>query len=293
MKAYDSKAYRVFTFANYLILLAIGLLCILPMFHLLAVSFSSKGPANANLVGLWPIGFTTEAYEEAFTNTKYLRSFLVTFERIGLGVTLNMILTFLLAYPLSKESRDFPLRSVYVWFIVFTMLFGGGLIPSYMLMKQLHLMDTIWALVLPGAVPVFNVIMLLNFFRQLPKELEESAFMDGANHLVSLIRIYVPLSMPAIATLTLFSVVGHWNSWFDGLIYMKSPAHYPLQTYLQILLEQTKNAITLDGAKQISEVAKRSLYSAQIFIAMLPIVLVYPFLQKYFVKGIVLGSVKG
>ncbi|WP_407944605.1 carbohydrate ABC transporter permease [Paenibacillus swuensis] len=293
MKAYDSNAYRLFTFANYLILLAIGLLCVLPMFHLLAVSFSSKGPANANLVGLWPIGFTTEAYAEAFTNTKYLKSFLVTFERIALGVTINMILTFLLAYPLSKESRDFPLRSVYVWFIVFTMLFGGGLIPSYMLMKQLHLMDTIWALVLPGAVPVFNVIMLLNFFRQLPKELEESAFMDGASHMVSLIRIYVPLSMPAIATLTLFSVVGHWNSWFDGLIYMKSPDHYPLQTYLQILLEQTKNAITLDGAKQISEVAKRSLYSAQIFMAMLPILLVYPFLQKYFVKGIVLGSVKG
>ncbi|WP_020618721.1 carbohydrate ABC transporter permease [Paenibacillus daejeonensis] len=292
MKTYDSNAYRLFYGVNLLFVIGVAVLCVLPLIHLMAVSLSEKGAANANLVGLWPVGFNLSAYKEALANEKFYDAFLVTLRRLLLGTTVNMILTFLMAYPLSKEERAFPYRNVYVWVIVFTMLFSGGLIPGYMLVSQLNLIDSIWALVLPSAVQTFHVILLLNFFRQLPKQLEEACYIDGGGHFVTLFRIYLPLSMPAVATLILFSMVMHWNDWFSGLIYMNKVDLYPLQTYLQVLLDQTKKAVTIDDARNAAEASRRSLYSAQIFMAMLPILLVYPFLQKHFTKGIVMGSIK-
>ncbi|MDI4647027.1 carbohydrate ABC transporter permease [Cohnella hashimotonis] len=292
MDRYHSNTYRLFYLLNIMFVIGIAAVCVLPLVHLMAVSLSEKGAANANLVGLWPVGFNVSAYREALANEKFYDAFIVTIKRLLLGTSVNMLLTFLMAYPLSKEERAFPYRNVYVWLIVFTMLFSGGLIPGYMLVSQLHLIDSIWALVLPAAVQTFHIILLLNFFRQLPKEMEEACYIDGGGHFTALFKIYLPLSMPAVATLILFSMVMHWNEWFSGLIYMNKVDLYPLQTYLQALLDQTKKAITIDDARHAAEASRRSLYSAQIFMAMAPILVVYPLLQKHFTKGIVMGSVK-
>ncbi|QHT62250.1 carbohydrate ABC transporter permease [Paenibacillus lycopersici] len=288
---------KIFESANYVFLVACALLCIFPIIHVLAVSFSSSTSAAAGEVTLWPVDMNLSSYKYALNSPQFLDSFLVTLKRVAIGLSVNMLLTVCAAYPLSKERSDLYGRSVYAWYLFITMIFSGGLIPWYMTIKQLGLMDSVWALVLPGAVPIFNVLILLNFFRQLPKEIGESAFMDGAGHWTILGRIYLPLSKPALATLVLFTCVGHWNSWFDGLILMSSPHHYPLQSYLQTIIVNRDMSLfttaTPEELKMLSQVSDRTLKSAQIFIAAAPILAIYPFLQKYFMKGIVMGSVKG
>jgi putative aldouronate transport system permease protein len=216
----------------------------------------------------------------------------VTLKRVVLGLGVNMLLTIITAYPLSKETSAFKWRTLYVWIFVFTILFGGGLIPWYMTIKATGLLNSIWALVIPGAVPVFNIILLLNFFRGLPKELEEAALIDGAGHWTIMWRLFVPLSLPALATISLFTVVGHWNAWFDGMILMKSTADYPLQTYLRSVII-AQDFTNFSSLSELNEISDRTAKAAQIFLGSLPILLVYPFLQKFFIKGIVLGSVKG
>ncbi|MFB9276379.1 carbohydrate ABC transporter permease [Cohnella cellulosilytica] len=288
---------RLFDIFNYLLLFLATALCIFPILHVLAVSFSSSTAAASGEVTLWPVEFNFTSYKYALAKPQFLDSFLVTLRRVGLGLAVNMLLTILAAYPLSKENSELSGRSAYAWYFFVTIIFSGGLIPWYMTVKQLGMIDTLWALVLPGAVPVFNVIILLNFFRQLPKEIGESAVMDGAGHWTILLRIYVPLSTPALATLILFTCVGHWNSWFDGLILMGSPDHYPLQTYLQTITVNRDMSLFTTASQEelqaLSQISDRTLKSAQIFIAAAPILAIYPFLQKYFMKGIVLGSVKG
>lgn len=283
-----------FVVVNNGFLIVVALMCIVPLIHILAVSFSSSTIAATGTVTLWPKDFTLSSYEFVAKRTAFWQSMFVSLQRIALGGTLNVLLTILIAYPLSKEKAEFRIRSFYSWSFFITMIFGAGLIPTYMLIRQLKLIDTIWALVLPGAVPVFSVILLLNFFRAVPKELSESAFMDGAGHWITLWRIYVPVSMPAIATILLFSLVQHWNSWFDGLIYMNDPSHYPLQSYIQtIVVQRSFDTMTQEEAKIMAQISDKTMRSAQIFLGALPIICVYPFLQRFFVKGIVLGSVKG
>ncbi|MDF2725126.1 MAG: carbohydrate transporter permease, partial [Paenibacillus sp.] len=194
---------RAFHGFNYTFMVVISLICLFPLIHMFAISLSSNSAVSAGSVTLWPVDFTLKSYEYVASKPEFLTSFMVTLKRVVLGVTLNMVLTVLAAYPLSKDSRVFSLRTFFVWFFVITMLFHGGLIPSYLIVKETGLINTIWALVLPSAVPVFNVVLLLNFFRNLPRELEESAFMDGAGHWTTLWKIYVPLSLPAMATITL------------------------------------------------------------------------------------------
>lgn len=290
----DSIGRRIFMVVNYIILIGAALLCLLPLIHVAAISFSSSSAATAGLVKLWPVKFTTQSYEYVLRRPEFMRSMGVSFRRILLGGAINMFLCILTAYPLSKEVKNFKWRTFYVWVFFITMLFSGGLIPGYMVIKGTKLLNTIWALVLPGAVPVFNVILLLNFYRQLPRDMEEAAFLDGAGHWTTLWRIYVPTSLPALATITLFSVVGHWNSWFDGLIFMNSPEKYPLQSYLQtVVINRDLSLVSSTDLKSFAEMSDKTLKAAQIFMGALPIISVYPFLQKYFVKGIVLGSVKG
>ncbi|WP_462409412.1 carbohydrate ABC transporter permease [Neobacillus sp. Marseille-QA0830] len=286
----NSLGRKLFVIFNYTFLILVSLVCIFPLVHTLAMSLSSNAAAAAGKVKLLPIDFTFASYEYVLNQSAFFKSILVTLKRVAIGVPLNMILTILAAYPLSKNFRG---RTVYVWIFVLTMLFNGGLIPTYMVVKYTGLLDSIWSLVLPGAVPVFNVILLLNFFRGLPKELEEAALIDGAGHWTIMWKIYVPLSLPALATTTLFAAVGHWNSWFDGLIFMSSPDHYPLQSYLQTIVVQTDimNLANTD-LNQLLEVNNQTAKAAQIFVGALPILIVYPFLQRYFMKGIVLGSVK-
>lgn len=292
MKA--TKGQIAFSVVNTTFLLLAAMTCILPIIHIAALSFSSNAAASAGWVKLWPVEPNLNSYKYVFERAQFWRSFVITLQRVGLGVMINMLLTIMIAYPLSKESVRFKARTAYVWMFFFTALFNGGLIPGYMLVYSLGLIDSLWVLVLPGAVPVFNVILLLNFFRQLPQELEEAALVDGAGHFRILWQIYVPTSKAALATLVLFCAVGHWNSWFDGMIFMNRPEHYPLQTYLQSVI--VMRDLSLSGAeewKNLMQISDRTVKSAQIFMGALPILMVYPFLQRYFVKGIVLGSVKG
>jgi len=285
---------KLFIVFNYTILALLSVICLLPLVHVLAVSFSSSGAAAAGYVKLWPVEFTLDSYKYVLGKEQFFLSIGMTLKRVSVGLIVNMVLTVLVAYPLSKEVQKFRGRTVYAWVFVFTMLFNGGLIPLYMTVRYTGILDTVWALVLPSAVPIFNMILLLNFFRGLPKEVEEAAFMDGAGHWTSLWKIYVPLSTPALATITLFTMVFHWNSWFDGLIFMNSPSNYPLQSYLQtIVIQQNFSSASLESIAVLQKISDRTFKSAQIFLGSLPILLVYPFLQKFFMKGIVLGSVKG
>jgi putative aldouronate transport system permease protein len=264
------------------------------MIHIAAVSFSSSAAAATGKVTLWPLDFTLNSYDYVAKRAAFWRSMGVSVQRIVLGGSINLLLVILTAYPLSKERSEFSARTFFAWAFFITMLFGGGLIPWYMVIRQFKLIDTIWALVLPGAVPVFSMILMLNFFRQVPKDLAEAAEIDGAGHWMTLFGIYVPVSTPALATILLFSLVGHWNSWFDGLILMNNPNNYPLQSYIQtIVVQRTYSQLTREEIEQLATISDKTLRSAQIFIGSIPIVLVYPFLQKYFVKGIVLGGVKG
>ncbi|MFD0712897.1 carbohydrate ABC transporter permease [Paenibacillus sp. GCM10027626] len=285
----------VFPILNYAILIGFALLCLLPMVHLLAISLSSGPAAAAGYVTFLPVDLTFKAYQFVANKPEFLRSMGVSLQRVLIGVPLDIFLTLLIAYPLSKDERTLSFRKGYITFFMITILFGGGLIPWYMVIKMTGLLDSIFALILPGAVSVFNVILLFNFFRNLPKEIEEAAFIDGAGHWYALWKIFVPLSMPAIATLILFTAVGHWNSWFDGIILMNRTEHYPLQSYLQtvIVQEGLQKMMTIQDTALMQEVSNRTNKAAQIFIGALPILLVYPFLQRYFMSGIVLGSVKG
>lgn len=294
MNTYLTNGRKAFIIFNYSFLFLTALICIFPILHILAVSLSVNWAVEGGLVKLWPIGFTLKPYEFILTEPKFYNSFFVTLKRVGLGITINMLLTVLTAYPLSKSKKVFRFREAYVWYYLITILFAGGLIPLYIVVRNTGLIDTIWALIIPSAVPVYNIILLQNFFKELPKEIEESAFMDGAGHWTSLWRIYLPLSKPALATLVLFAAVGHWNSWFDGLIFMNKPEHYPLQSYLQtVVVQRDLRVAAARDIRDMLEVTERNSKAAQIFIAMLPILMVYPFLQKHFTKGIVLGSVKG
>ena len=292
-----STARKLFLIFNNISLGLFTFICVAPMMHLLAVSLSTDHYAVAGMVSFWPRGFTTAAYSFMMGQSAFFDALFVSLRRVALGTVVNMILVVLVAYPLSKEVEVFRFRTFYAWFFVFTTLFGGGLIPTFIVVSRFGLINSIWALVLPGAVSVWHCILLLNFFRGIPKELEEAARMDGASHLRTMVQIYLPLSMPALATILLFTVVAHWNSWFDGMIYMTNPANYPLNTYLALLVMEaataTRNIMTIEEIQRLQYVSDTTVRIAQIFTAALPIMLVYPFLQRFFIKGIVVGSVKG
>lgn len=294
MKQYNSPSRKVFLVLNYLFLGLLGLLCLLPLVHVLAVSFSSSEYVAAGEVKLWPVAFTLKAYEFVSNRPEFVRAFLVSLERVALGLFVNLLLTLLSAFVLSRDEKKFKWRNFYAWYFVITTIFSGGLIPGYLVVKGTGLINSIWALILPGAVPVFSVILLMNFFKGLPRELEEAAYMDGAGHWRILVSIFVPLSKPALATITLLMMVGHWNSWFDGLIFMNKPVKYPLQSYLQtVIITPDIKLISSTDLELLRVVNDRTSKAAQIFLATLPILLVYPFLQKYFTGGLVMGSVKG
>jgi len=279
---------------NHTLLGLLAILCIFPIVHVLALSFSTSTAAASGRVTVWPVEFSLSSYRFVTSAPAFGRAFGVSVKRVLLGTPINMLLTLFVAYPLSKEKKQFRARNFFVWFFLVTILFSGGLIPWYMTIRLTGLIDKIWALILPGAVPIFNVILMINFFRNIPYALEEAAYMDGAGHWMLLWRIYLPLSVPVIATVSLFVIVGHWNAWFDGLILMNSPDRYPLQSYLQtIIINPDPKMLTERDLEILKVISNRTTKAAQIFVAMLPILVVYPFLQRYFTTGITLGSVKG
>ncbi|MFE6073863.1 carbohydrate ABC transporter permease [Paenibacillus sp. NPDC057886] len=287
---------RMGRFVIYAIVILLALICLLPLWNIVAISFSSSEAVSANAVGLLPVNFTTAAYSKIIDDAQFWRSFGISVLRVVLSLVLNMILIVLMAYPLSKSKREFKGRNIYMNVMIFAMLFSGGMIPSYLLIKNLDMLNTIWSLVLPGAVPIFSVILVMNFFAAVPKALEEAAFIDGANALQVLFKVYVPVSIPALATVSLFSIVGTWNDFFSGLIYMTKVSNYPLMTYIQSLnvniaelLQSGTNSAQLSN---LTEISNKNLNAAKIVVAVIPLLLIYPLLQKYFVTGIVVGSVK-
>lgn len=277
----------------WLIVILMTLCCLLPLLNTLAISFSNNSAVNANQVGILPVGFTLSSYKKLLEDNQFWRSAWISVLRVVLGTGLNMLMMILLAYPLSKSKNRFASRDIYMKLVIFAMLFNGGLIPGYIIVSKLHLLNTIWALVLPGAVPVFNVILLMNFMKGLPEALEEAAVIDGASEWTILTRVVLPISKPGLATVALFCIVNHWNDYFQGLIYMRTPSKYPLQTYIQQL---TINVSQITDPQQLiyfMTISTRTLNAAKIVVATVPLLVIYPFLQRYFVTGIVIGAVKG
>jgi putative aldouronate transport system permease protein len=280
---------------NTVLLAGVTLSCVLPILHILALSLSGSIAGMAGVVGLVPVGFTVESYVYLIEKRDFFHSFFVSLFRVGVGGALSMALTLLCAYPLSKPAYKFPQRKYYMIFFAVTLFIGGGLIPTYMVIKSLKLLNSYWVLILPCAMNVWNVILMMNFFRSIPPAMDEASVMDGAGQWTVLVRVYLPMSLPALATLTLFTAIFLWNAWFDGIIYLNEPRKYPLASFLATqLLNKNKilSNMTTEQLALLNRLSDKSLRSAQLFLAMTPILLVYPFLQRFFIKGIVVGSVK-
>lgn len=295
MPIYDrSFSSRIFHMFNYFFLSVLALLCLLPMIHVLAISFSDSLAVASGRVTFWPVNFHIEAYRRVLTSAVFYNAFMVSVFRVVAGAVVNMSLITITAYPLSLGPKQFKGRNVLMWTFFFTMLFNGGLIPTFMIVRNVGLINNFWVMILPGAIPVFSMIILMNFFKRLPDEIKEAAKMDGAGHFTILFKILIPLSKASLATLLLFSMVGHWNEWFSPLIYMNDTNLWPLQTYLsQLLVRINPMEVTRDQVDLLRFLNNRNFRAAQIFVSTVPILLVYPFLQKYFVKGLVIGAVKG
>lgn len=296
MRMKISAGRRAFLIINTTFLCLFALLCLAPFINLLATSLSSDDAVNAGQVGLIPVGVTVNAYKVLVTKLAFFRAFGYSVLRVVLGTVISVGVITLGAYPLSKSSDAFRGRTFYTVLFTITMFFSGGLVPTYIVISKLGLMDNILALVLPTAMNAWNMVLLINFFRQVPKELEEAAKMEGAGHYRILFQIVLPVSLPALATVILFTAVQHWNNWFDGIIYMQ-PEHFPLQSYIYNMINEAnllrQQLVNNPGDEALlSQIPTKTLESAQIFIAILPIIPLYPFAQKFFIKGLVLGSVK-
>lgn len=277
-----------------IIILLLSLICLLPFVNVIAVAFSSKSAILRGLVSFWPVEFTTQAFQVIFSDPSMMHSLWFT---VGITVAytaLAMLLTILMAYPLTKKRLKG--RKLFNFIALFTMYFSGGTIPIYLNIKDLGLMDTAWSLILPGALSTYNMIILKSFFASLPGELEEAAIIDGANDFQILTRVYLPLSMASLATLTLFYAVGKWNSFQDALYYISTRSLQPLQLKLYNIIKGSQAVeVTMmeGGAQTLASEVSESIESATILFATLPILVVYPFVQRYFVAGVTIGAVKG
>ncbi len=299
MKIKKSRSRIAFEIVNYTILALLALMCIFPFVHLLAVSFSADEFTSKGEVFLIPQGFTLQAYEYLAQKKEFFTALGISVLRTVIGTALSLVVIVMTAYPLSKTDGRFKGRTGFTWFFLITMFFGGGLFATYFLYKQLGLLNSFLVYILPGACDVWFVLMMMNFFRGIPKEIEEAALIDGAGQFSILFKIYIPLAMPSIATIVLFTAIGQWNSWFDGIMFMNDPGKYPLQSYLYTMIvssdptKQSGFTLTPDQLEALKNIGGKNLQSAQIFLGILPIALVFPFLQRFFVKGITVGSVKG
>ncbi len=287
---------RIRVVVIYEIVLLLGLSCFLPLINIVAISLSGSAAVTANKVKFLPVGTTFAAYRKIIEDSQFWRSFGISTVRVILALVLNMVLTVPMAYALTKNKKEFTGRSIYMNLLIFAMLFNGGMIPTYILVKNLGLLNTVWSLVLPGALPIFNIILLMNFFLGIPKSLEEAAVIDGANPIQILMKIIIPCSKPVMATVALFSIVGSWNDFFSGLVYIQKIKNFPIMTYIQSLnvdiQEMLSSGATSTALKIATELSNRNLNAAKIVVAVIPLLMIYPFLQKYLITGIVMGSVK-
>lgn len=289
-----SKGEKIFNVINSIFLVAVALFCLAPMIYMLAVSLSDNAQVVAGNVTFWPKKFTTATYEYLLGYQAFWKSMGISVVRTALSLVFTLTLTVLSAYPLSKSPKKFYGRSLFAWYFFIPMLINGGLIPTYMIISRLGLIGSLWALILPSAVTVFYVMLLLNFFRGLPEELEEAALLDGAGQWTILFRVFLPLATPALATIAVYCSLAQWNEWFNGIIYMKTPSQYPLMSYLQAtVLNVDMESLSAEEQQKMASIGSDTYQAAQLFIAALPMLCIYPFMQKYFTKGLVMGSVKG
>ncbi|WP_308636464.1 carbohydrate ABC transporter permease [Paenibacillus silvisoli] len=287
----SQKKKELFPYFNAILLGVLALCCLYPFIYVLSASFSSSDSVQAGRVWLWPVEANLESYAKVFEQKQIWVSYGNTLFYTIAGTALNLVLTIMGAYPLSK--RRLAGRTAIGFFIAFTILFGAGLIPSYLNYKDLGLMDSRWAILFGGAVSAMNLIILRTFLQEIPEELEESAKIDGAHDWRILWQVYLPLSRPALATIGLFYAVGHWNSYFMAMILLRSESKIPLQVYLNKIIVQLQVPEEIKKTMDVMPYSPETVIYATIIVAIVPIILVYPMIQKHFVKGVMIGSLKG
>jgi putative aldouronate transport system permease protein len=300
MKIKRSAGSIAFDCFNIALMLFVCAVTLFPLLNIFAISLSDPSYINAGSVTWFPRGWNFKGYEFVFKAKQLWRSYANTVMYVATGTLLVLSLTALMAYPLS--IGNFVLKKFVTWFLAITMFISGGLIPTFLLIRDMHGINTFWVMVIPGCVTAWNVIIFRTFFQGIPADLRESAYMDGANDVVILFRIFLPLSKPLLATIGLFSIVGGWNSWFNALIYLTKPERYPVQMILrQILLvsdlwQSQLNTLGINNEMYLQmrdAVNAKNISMASVFVVMLPILVVYPFLQKHFAKGVMIGAIKG
>ncbi|WP_239615681.1 carbohydrate ABC transporter permease [Cohnella mopanensis] len=291
----ESGSDRAFTIVNYIVLSIVLIAVLYPLIYVVSASFSSSYAVLSGKVWLWPVDPSLDGYKAVFKNKNILTGFQNTVFYTVAGTLINIIMTIMAAYPMSR--RDFRGRNIFMLLFVFTMMFSGGLIPTYFVVKDLHMINTVWAMLIPTALSVWNVIIMRTYFQTtIPHELLEASQLDGCNDFRFLLRIVIPLSGPIIAVIALFYAVGHWNQYFNAMIYLKDPHLYPLQLILRDILVQ--NEVKIDMLGDVKSAAARQglrelLKYSLIVVSSVPLLLIYPFVQKFFVKGVMIGSIKG
>lgn len=286
---YNTNAGRVFDVFNFILLGAVGILALLPFLFVIGGSFGTEAELTRRSFFIWPEQFSFESYAAVFATPTFLRSLAVTIGVTAVGTLIQLAITVCMAYPLAR--RGLPGRNMMISLVVFTMVFSAGMIPTFLLVKNLGLLNSWWALILPAAVNPFSLIIIKNFFQELPVELEESAMIDGASELRILWSILLPLSKPVLATFALFYAVGIWNDFMSPLLYLSDSSMWTLQMFLRQVTVATNFAVANPDPNYIPPA--QGIKFAVVVVATVPILLFYPFLQKHFAKGIMIGSVKG
>lgn len=293
----ETRTDRIFNICNRIFLFIVLVIVLYPLIYIVSASISDPAAVNQGRMWLYPIGVTLEGYVRVFQNSDIWMGYRNTVFYTLLGVTINLLLTLPAGYALSRP--DFVGRNIFTWLIVFTLFFSGGLIPTYLLVRDLGLLNTVWAMVLPNAVAAFNIIICRTFFQvTIPRELQDAAEIDGCSITAFFLRIVLPLSKPLIAVMALFYGVGHWNAYFNALIYLSDRDLYPLQLILREILvvnEMSTEMLSTSTAQAQAEQARIAeiIKYAVMIVAALPVIVIYPFLQRYFVKGVLIGSIKG
>ncbi len=290
---------RIFDAVNVLLLALFAFICLYPMYQSIILSLNDGKDAMSGGIYILPRKWTLDNYKAVLSNSRLLDSFFVTVSRTVLGTALSIMITSMMAYSLSK--KELLLGKLYTILCIITMYFGGGLIPYYLLIRSLHLIDSFWVLVLPGILSIWNMLVFKSFFSDIPPSLEESARIDGAHYITIFFRLIVPVSLPAYAALSLFTAVGLWNEWFSAMLFInKRQDLMPLQSILNAIINQTtaieelqKKTNASGAIQQLSNITTRSIIVTNMVFISAPIIILYPFLQKYFVKGVMIGSVKG
>lgn len=291
----NSRGSRIRNVVRIIILFIAALSCFYPLWYTFCNSLSTKSAVEAGYVTFYPIGFTLENYKAITKDVDFYTAFLRSVLRVLIGTPFTLAVCVLIAFPLSKTSKEFRLRNVIMYLLVFCMLFSGGTVPWYLFMIKYKFQDSMVGLVLCGGLPIYYCILIMNSFRSIPKELDEAARIDGASPFGSLLKIILPCTLPTLATIALFVAINYWNDYFQGMILSKYPKSYPLMTYINTFNANIDMNIQMTTEEMISraKMSNKALNAAKVFIAIVPMLCVYPWIQKYFIKGIMIGAVKG